>query len=393
MEVEVAHPATKRLIEWDEYTGRFRAIEHVELQARVSGYLDEILFEDGQMVEKGDVLFVIDPRPYKIARDQAAAELQRTRKDYERARILEKKRAIPTEELDRRRQDYKIAQSQLDAAELDLEFTNVEAPVSGRVSRNYVSAGNYITGGMANATLLTTIVSLKPIYFYFEASERELLKYIRLSEEGSDLASREASIPVYAKLQDEETFTHTGFMDFIDNAIDLQTGTIQGRAIFENAGDVIQPGMFGRAKLPASEEYEALLVPDTIIGTDQSRKFVYTLTKDNTVGRKFIKQGPLEGDFRIVREGLATEDIVLTKNLQKIRPGMPITPKMVELDVSKTGNLPDVGTPDMPVEESHQDLESATDEAEALADQVIDDANASDEPAEPAEDAQQATQE
>lgn len=338
-EVTVATPLKKMVIDWDEYTGRFQAVERVEVQSRVDGYLDDIRFQDGQMVEKGDVLFVIDQRPFQIALEgaqadlrQAEAEAKRAESEFNRFRQLVESQTVSEEEFEERRQtmfatraQVEAAKAAVDDAKLNLEFTEVRAPISGRVSRDRVSVGNLISGGSTGATLLTTIVSVDPIHFYFEASESQLLKYTRLNNSGARPGSRDKANPVYVRLMDEDDFVHQGSMDFVDNEVDLGTGTIEGRALFENSEGIIEPGMFGRARLLGSGEYQALLVPDAAIGTDQSQKFVYVVDDDNQVEMRFVQLGPLQdNDLRVIRDGLDETDRVVIGGIQRVRAGSPV---------------------------------------------------------------------
>jgi RND family efflux transporter MFP subunit len=340
-QVTVAAPLQKPVVDWDEYTGRFQAVERVEIQARVDGYLDAIRFQDGQMVEKGDVLFVIDQRPFQIAFEgaradlrQAEAESKRAESEFNRFRQLVESQTVSEEEFEERRQNMIATRAQVDGAKaavdeakLNLEFTQVRAPISGRVSRDQVSVGNLISGGSTGATLLTTIVSVDPIHFYFEASESELLKYTRLNNSGARPGSRDKANPVYVRLLDEEEFVHEGNMDFVDNEVDQGTGTIEGRAVFENPQGIIEPGMFGRARLIGSGEYQALLVPDAAIGTDQSRKFVYVVDDENQAEMRFVQLGPLQdGDLRVIRDGLAETDRIVIGGIQQVRAGSPVNP-------------------------------------------------------------------
>lgn len=333
-EVTVAKPVKRSITDWDEYTGRFQAVDRVEVRSRVSGYLDQVLFNDGDMVKAGDVLFIIDQRPFQIAMQQsealmkqAMAQNKQAQNDFKRAESLLKSRAISEEDFDQRQQSLLATQAQLEAAQaalqnarLNLEFTEVIAPVSGRVGRDVVNVGNLVSGGTANATLLTTIVSLDPIHFYFEASEAEMLKYVRLSRSGQRPDSRSSPNPIFVKLQDEADYVHEGSMDFVDNELDASTGTILGRALFPNSESIIQPGMFGRARLLGSNEYEALLIPDTAINTDQSKKFVYVVNDDNEATRTYLELGALLDDgMRVVLSGLDENKRVVINGIQRIR--------------------------------------------------------------------------
>lgn len=349
--VSVSKPLKQMLTEWDEYTGRFQAVDRVEIRARVSGYLKETRFEDGAMVKKGDVLFVIDQRPFRIALKQARAELKQAQSeikqaqnDFNRAEKLLKSRAISEEEFDRRQQSLMGAQARVEAvsaavdnARLNLEFTVVKAPISGRVGRDLVNPGNLINGGSANATPLTTLISLDPIHFYFEGSESDLLKYIRLSRSGQRPASRTSPNPVLVKLQDEKAFEHQGVMDFVDNELDLGTGTILGRAIFPNKEGILQPGLFGRARLIGRSKYEALLIPDDAINSDQSKKYVYVINDQNRAARAYIELGPLhDNGLRIIRSGLDEDAKVVIRGIQRIRMPDQVVEPVVEAILAST---------------------------------------------------------
>lgn len=345
LEVKVEHPLKKKVIEWDEYTGRFQSIDRVEVRSRVSGYLERINFRDGQMVHKGDVLFVIDQRPFQAELESAEAQLEGTQarrelanKNLERAKKLLQAGAISKQDFDSRFQEEEVgkaassqAAAAVQSAKLNLGFTEVRAPISGRISRNFISEGNLISGGGGSSTLLTTIVSIDPIYFYFDASESNLLKYIRLDKSGKRTSSRTKANPLWVKLLDEEEFTHEGHMDFVDNEIDAGTGTMMARAVFPNSDGLLEPGMFGKAKLPSSGEYEAMLVPDEIIGADQSRKYVFVVNDKDEVEIKFVELGPLHDEkLRIIKSGLTDADKIITSNLIKVRPGIKVKPIVQE---------------------------------------------------------------
>jgi len=337
--VKVVQPVAREIVEWDEYTARLDAIDSVEVRPRVSGYLQSIHFQDGGIVKKGDLLFLIDPRPYEATMHRAEADLELAksrlelaRKNFARAKDLLASHAISQEEADIRESNLRQAQASveeaqaaLDAAILDVEFTHVSAPVSGRVGRKLVTAGNLINGGVGTqGTLLTTIVSLDPIYAYFDADEGSLLKYSRLAQTGQRPSSREYKNPVRVALADEVGFPHPGFMDFVDNQVDRGTGTIVGRAVLPNADLSLIPGLFARLQLPGSGLYRAILVPDEAIGNDQSQKFVYAVDGDGKAQYRTVKTGPLVDGLRVVREGLTPEDWVVVAGLQRVRPGMQV---------------------------------------------------------------------
>jgi len=338
--VTVAHPVKQKVTDHDEYVGRFVAVDTIEVRARVSGYLDSIDFKDGQIVKKGDLLFTIDKRPFQNALDQAKGTLAQARAnlayakaDLERGARLVTDKTISQQVYEQRTQTLKIAEASVASneaavrqAELDLDFTELRAPVTGRIGDRRVSVGNLVTGGTTgNTTLLATIVSIDPIRFEFTADEGAFLRYERISNNGKEADSRYTSTPVKLKLLDEKGFTHDGKIDFVDNVIDQSSGTIRGRAVFPNPSGLFTPGMFGRIEVPASREYEALLVPDASIGSEQIRKFVYVVDDKGTVGQKFVTLGALHGQLRVVT-GLDEHDNVIVNGLMRARPGAKVTP-------------------------------------------------------------------
>ncbi|MFT6779053.1 MAG: multidrug efflux system membrane fusion protein [Paraglaciecola sp.] len=331
-EVDISRPIQAVITQWDEYTGRFAAVNQAKIRARVSGYLKRTTFKDGQAVKKGDVLFVIDQRPFKIALKSAESRFDLATKELDRGNDLRRKNSLSQEEVDRRTNEYQLALAALENAQLKMEFTEVKSPIDGVVSRDYVSEGNLVSGGDSGATLLTTVVSLNPIHFYFDAGERDLLKYIRLSQSDKRESSRTKSNPVQIRLQDEQEFNHLGVMDFVDNQVDQGTGTIQGRAILDNPGGFILPGIFGRIRLLSQENVSVMLVPDIIVGTDQSRKFIYVVTAENKIARKFVSLGKLHTqDLRIITEGLHPDDNILVNGMMRARPGVTVSPKQVDI--------------------------------------------------------------
>lgn len=338
--VTVARPLQKVITEWDEYTGRFTAVETVEVRARVSGFVDSIHFKEGQIVKQGDLLFIIDRRPYEIAVEQAKADVERAKAkleiaslDVQRATPLVRSQSLTEREFDTRKSTERDAAGQVGSAEaalkqaqLNLEWTEVRAPTAGRISDRRVDAGNLITGGQTGATLLTVIVSIDPIHFVFDGSEADFLRYLRLAAAGARPSSRDVQNPVSVRLADEADYTHHGRMDFVDNLLNAKTGTIRGRAVFENKDGLLTPGFFGRLRLFGGE-HEALLLPDGAIASDQSRKIVFTVADDGTVGTKLIELGPIVDGLRVIRSGLAATDRIVVEGLQRARPGQKVKPE------------------------------------------------------------------
>lgn len=357
-EVTVATPAVEEITEWDEYTGRFQAIESVEVRARVSGYLESIHFTDGDMVEKGDLLFVIDPRPFEAAlaaaearRAEAEARLEVAKRDLERAANLLKDGNISKQIYDQRRAERDAAAATLAgtradvrSARLDIDFTRVEAPVSGLISRNFVSVGNLVSGGTADSTLLTRINSIDPIYIFFDADEAAYLKYVRLDRAGLRPSSRGTANEVRVSLVDEGDFPHEGRMDFVDNQVDPETGTMRGRAILPNPDQLMMPGMFARVRLVGRGPYEAVLVPDSAIATDQARRVVFVVDKENIARARPVETGPKALGLRVVRSGVEPEDRVVINGLQRVRPGQEVTPQPGEIVPQRDGRPNEAGS-------------------------------------------------
>jgi RND family efflux transporter MFP subunit len=345
-QVSVAAALEREVTEWDEFTGRLEAVESVEVRPRVTGYIESVNFEEGALVRKGDLLFVIDPRPYRaelakaeaeLARAQARAEL--TDSDVKRSEKLLAIKAVSQEEYDQRVNasrealaNVAAARAALDAAQLDLEFTRVTAPIAGRVSRAVVTAGNLVTGGSNAATLLTTVVSIDPIYVAFEGDEQAYLRYTELARRGARASSRDAANPVLMALANEQGYPHRGEMAFVDNQIDPRTGTIRARASFSNADGYLTPGLFARVKLLGHNSYRAVLVDDRAIGTDQNQKFVYVVDADNKVAYRGVQIGRLDDGLRIVLAGLAPGENVIVNGLQRVQPGAIVAPERVAMD-------------------------------------------------------------
>ena len=347
--VTIAHPVAKEVTDWDEFTGRLYAVESVEVRPRVSGYLESVNFAEGSLVKKGDLLYVIDPRPYQarveqskaqIARAQAALEL--TQNELKRAKKLHQTKVISDEDMDIKENKRLEALASLEAAkaearvaQLNLEFTHIKSPIDGRISRTLVTEGNLVNGGDFESTLLTTIVSLDPIYIYFSADEQSVLHYSRMDIEGSRKSSRDKPNPVYLRLADEEDYMHKGHMDFVDNQMDPNTGTMRGRAIVENPDYLLAPGMFAEVKLLGEGPYDAILIPDSAIFQDQINKFVYVVDENNMVVRRQVKAGTVHGGLRVIREGLTEQDKVIINGLQRVQPGMQVTPEIGTIAASE----------------------------------------------------------
>lgn len=394
-------PVRKPIVEWDEYVGRIHAIEEVEVRARVGGHLDSTHFVEGQIVKKGDLLCVLDQRPFRIAAEQAEADTARAEAKAQeadaqliqaeaevrsalsqqdlaliqlrRSQNLVARNAAPREELDTREAtskqthadydtkvarvalaraavvtaaaDIRVARSQLANARLNLAYTEVRAPVTGRVSNRVVTDGNLIRGGSDQATLLTTIVSLDPIHCYFDADERDFLKCMRLADEGKLADPRNAKLPVFIGLADEtKSFAHQGHLDFLDNRMDRGTATMRCRAILPNADLSLTPGLFAKVRVPGSGRHDAILIPDSAIATDQSEKFVMVIDAGNKARRHKIEIGPRAQGLRIVRDGLRGGEKILIRGLQRVRPGGAVEAAFEET-VAVNDGLPDDARP------------------------------------------------
>lgn len=337
-EVTVAKPLVRRLTEWDEFTGRFEPVQLVEIKARVPGYLQQIDFKDGDNVKAGQLLFVIDPRPYEAALDRAKAQidleeaqLKLAQLEQERASKLVSSSSIAKATLDQRNAELSAAEANLASAhaqardaELNLGFTQITAPFDGRLSNRRADIGNLVDANL----VLTTIVQLDPIYLTFDMSEADFLAYQRAAAKGDLPSTRDNQTIVQAHLVDEDDWPHQGTMNFVDNVVDQGSGTIRGRAIFPNPDGLITPGQFGRIRIPGSPEHDTVLIPDSAIVTDQSRKVVLTVDQDNVVRPKLIRPGPSQpGGLRIVRRGLGPDDRIIINGLVRARPGNKVAPK------------------------------------------------------------------
>jgi multidrug efflux system membrane fusion protein len=350
--VSVSEPVRKMVTEWDEFTGRFQAVDHVSIRPRVSGYLQSAHFQEGSMVQKGDLLFVIDPRPYEAVAEEEQGRLQTAQsqltfasRDLERAVELGRTQAVSQQVIDQRRQAMQAAEAAVITAEgalkrakLDVEFTRVLSPMDGRIGRKLVTEGNLVSGGDTSATLLTTVVSLDPIYLYFNLDEQTYLKNSRLRLAAQPPTAQDNPNAVHVALPDDTAFPYEGRMDWIDNELDPGTGTLRGRAVLPNPQLLFSPGQFGRVRLMGSAPYEAMLLPDSAIGSDQSRKIVYVVGKNDVVELREVKLGRLIDGLRVVHEGLKPDETVVISGLQRVRAGARVTPTRKQIaDTSGAG--------------------------------------------------------
>ncbi|MGA8689998.1 MAG: efflux RND transporter periplasmic adaptor subunit [Methyloceanibacter sp.] len=350
--VTVAKPIVRELVEWKEFTGQFEALDSVDVRARVSGYLESIDFTDGQIVKKGDLLFVIEPKPYELALEsakaqlaQANAQLDLANAQLQRTTQLKQKDYATQETYDERvaqvhtataSRDSSIAA--LDQAQLNLNYTRVTAPADGRTSRHELSVGNLVIGGTTGTpTLLTTIVSLDPIHFFFNVSEADGMTYKRLVEKGELPSASDRKVEVEGQLMDETNWPLKGTIDFVDNQYDRSTGTIRVRAAYPNPNYFITAGQFGRIRVPMSQLHAVLMVPDASVVTDQSTKMLFTVAPDGTVVPKPVELGPVvDGDLRIVRSGIDKDDEVIVSGLLRARPGQKVTPQPGTVEAAAT---------------------------------------------------------
>jgi membrane fusion protein, multidrug efflux system len=334
--VTVAQPVKRTVTDWDEFTGRFEAVEEVQVRARVGGFVTNVEFKDGDMVHAGDLLYIIDPRPFEAVAEQANGQLADARaktelakRELDRGLKLVQTSAVSEQVVDQRRQAMQaalaaetIAEGALKAAQLNVEFTHVVAPITGRVSRHLVTVGNLVSGSDNGAsTLLTTIVSLKNNKLWFE---------------GKRPSSRDTPNPVQVALTGETSPSHEGHMDFLDNQLDASTGTLRSRAVIDNHDLSILPGQFARVRLIGSSPYKALLLPDTAIATDQSRKIVFVVKEDNTVEARAVELGPLDEGLRVIRTGLKPEDRIIIDGIQRARVGAKVSPHKGEIGGNKS---------------------------------------------------------
>ena len=341
-QVTVAQVISKPVTEFDEFTGRFEAIDRVEIRPRVSGYISSVNFTEGSEVKKGDVLFVIDQRPYAAELKHAQAQLAQAKSalglaksEKARATNLLAQHAISQEEFDTRssgdeqaQANVQLAEANLDTAQLNMTYTRVTAPINGRISRANVTLGNLVTNGQ---TLLTTLVSLDPIYVRFDGDEQAYLRYVKAAKDRAAAGSKEAMSPVLVGLADEAGYPHPGVMVFQDNEVDPQTGTIRTRAKLDNHDRAFTPGLFARVRLMGDKKFDALLINDSAVGTDQTVKYVLVVGADNKVEYRPVKLGPVIDGLRVVREGVKVGDTIVVNGLQRVRPGSPVSPQRVAM--------------------------------------------------------------
>lgn len=350
--VSAADVVVKPVSQWDSFNGRVEAVESVQLRPRVSGYIDKVNYTDGQEVKKGEVLFTIDDRTYRTELEQAQAELARAktqatlaRSEANRTDKLVKTNVVSREEWEQRRaaavqaqSDIRAAQAAVDAAQLNLDFTRVTAPIDGRASRAMITSGNLVSAG-DSASVLTTLVSLNTVYVYFDVDESTYLQYQNLARSGQSASSNHQQLPVEIGLSGEEGYPHQGKVDFLDNQLTPGTGTIRMRALLDNAQRYFTPGLFARVRLPGSAEFSAMLIDDKAVLTDQDRKYVYIVDEEGKAQRRDITPGRLAAGLRIVQQGLNPGDKVIVDGLQKVfMPGMPVNAKTVSMTASPALN-------------------------------------------------------
>jgi RND family efflux transporter MFP subunit len=339
--VNVVTAIEKEVNEWDEFTGRLEAVEFVEIRPRVSGYITEIRFNAGAIVKKGDLLYVIDPRPYQADFDRASAELERTQADLklaqielDRARELRAKNTISASEFDQKSATYqgafaaaRSAEAAKNSAALNLEFTQIKSPIDGRVSDARITLGNLVQPGPGPESVLTTVVSVDPIYAKVDADENAVLKYVKLSEEGKRVSARTDKIAAWVQLGNESDFPHEGVIDFVDNRLDSSTGTVRARIVLKNWNpNFITPGLFVRVRIAGATPYRAALIEDKVISSQQGLKYAFVVKPDNTLERRTLETGTIFEGKRIVKSGLKDGEKVVSTRLQLLQPGMPVKP-------------------------------------------------------------------
>lgn len=347
--VKIAQALSQEVTEWDEYTGRIDAVNSVDIRARVSGYLDKVNFKAGDRVNEGDLLFLIDPKPFTAQLNYADAELERAKSKHElakndlsRAERLFRVKAISEEEHDARSKGLRetlaavqSAKATVYTARLNLEFTQVRSPISGRIGRELITAGNLVNGGGADATLLTFIVSTDPVYVYVNADERSVLKYRRQAKKSGRGNLGDEQTPVELAVADEPSFPHQGHLDYISPRADTATGTLSLRGVFANPDELLSPGFFARLRVRASAPYPAILLPDRAIGTDLAQRFIWVVNQENQVEYRKVVLGAHIGESRVIIKGLTAEEWAVIEGIQKLRPGIKVNPERIPLTGQK----------------------------------------------------------
>lgn len=340
--IKIAQPLSQQVTEWDEYTGRIEAVNSVDIRARVSGYLEKVNFKAGDKVRKGDLLFLIDPKPFAAQLSYAEAELERAKSKHElakndlsRAERLFRGKAISEEELDARSKGLRetlaaveSAKANVHTAQLNLEFTNIRAPIDGRIGRELITAGNLVSGSGADATLLSFIVTTDPVYVYVDADERSVLKYRRQAQKKDDSPGN-GKTPVELAVADEVNFPHQGHLDYISPRADTATGTVTLRGILANPDELLSPGFFARMRVRASAPYPAILLPERAIGTDQAQRFIWVVNQDNQVEYRKVELGAHIGQSRVITQGLKPEEWVVIEGISKLKPGIKVNPERI----------------------------------------------------------------
>jgi multidrug efflux system membrane fusion protein len=343
--VKIAQPLSQQVTEWDEYTGRIEAVNSVDVRARVSGYLEKVNFKAGDKVHKGDLLFLIDPKPFTAQLNYAEAELDRAisrrelaKNDLSRSERLFRAKAISEEEHDARSKGLREAVAAVQSAEanvytarLNLEFTNVRAPIDGRVGRELITEGNVVNGGGGDATLLTFIVSTDPVYVYVAADERSVLKYRRQAQKDGRGSLGDERTPAELAVADEADFSHQGYLDYISPREDAATGTLTLRGVFANPDELLSPGFFARMRVRGSAPYPAILLPDRAIGADQAQRFVWVVNQQNQVEYRKVGLGAHIGQSRVITEGLRPDEWAVIEGIQKLKPGLTVNPERIPL--------------------------------------------------------------
>jgi RND family efflux transporter MFP subunit len=348
--VTVAHPVSRQVVEWDTYTGHLESPELVNVEARVSGLIVSAPFVEGSIVKKGELLYEIDDRPFKADLDARIADEQKAeaaeenaKSTYTRIKGLEDGKAVSQQDVDNAKGNYDqavaevtAAKAAIESARLNLEWCKVTSPIDGRISNKLVNAGNLVNGGQGQATLLTTVVSVSPIYCYVDIDELSVLKYQKLVEEKKRVSSRDGRLPCWVQLSDEDGYRHSGYIDFQDNHVDTATGTLRARGVLENKDGSLTPGLFARLRIPGSARYQTLLVPDTAVGNDQNQHVVLVVNKDNVVEPRVVQTGALFGNLRSVVSGISTDDLVITNGLMHARPGSAVSPTQEAIAVDQS---------------------------------------------------------